>query len=271
MSMRDSCFRTTLRAALWLPLCSAAALASAQDVTRDTLVRYWSRSSTDQRISAISAGLNSSAKESQALALSGVARLGAEDRASAQRRFPASSIRPYLQDADAEVARQAARAYVAISDSDETAEGDIVAIAAGGRSPLRPHEYIRYLRPKGITSEAARQWLTSLAQGPLSEEKFSAVEALVIGTEMPPASLLPQVMELIRSPEYFCALNLVLSLQKFGLPAATYIDELVELRAKLEQEAKLPVDYRTVVLRAEFSDAGPVMDEAIAALQALQW
>lgn len=263
-------FHATLRASLWLPLCCASVLASAQDVTRDTLVRNWGRSTTDQKISAISAGLNSPARESKALALSGVARLGMEDRASVQRRFPASSIRPYLQDADAEVARQAARAYVAISESDETAEADIVAVAASGRSPLRQYEYIRYLSPKGITSEAARQWLTSLAQRPLSEEKFSAVEALVVGNRMPPASLLPQVMELIRSPEYFCALSLVLSLERFGLPASTYIDELIELRSKLEQEAKLSVDDRTVVLRAEFAVAGPAMDEAIAALQALQ-
>jgi hypothetical protein len=267
--MRSSCFRTTLRRALWLPLCCSAALAWAQDATRDVLVRNWDRSSTDQRISAISAALSSSASENKALALSGVARLVVEDRASAQRRFPASSIRPYLQDPDAEVARQAARAYVAISDSDETAEADIVAIAASGRSPLLPHEYIRYLRPKGITSEAARQWLTSLAQGPLSVEKHSAVEALVILNGMPPASLLPQVMELIRSPEYFCATNLVLSLKDFGRPAARYVDELVELRAKLEAEAKLPVDARTVVLRTEFATAASVMDEAIAALQKL--
>jgi hypothetical protein len=199
--------------------------------------------------------------------LSGVARLGAEDRASAQRRFPSSSIRPYLQDSDAEVVRQAARAYVAISDSDQTVEEDIVAIATGGRSPLRPHEFIRHLRPKGITSDAARQWLTSLAQRPLSVEKFSAVEALVIGGEKPPASLLPHVMELIRSPEYFCAANLVLSLKTFGQPAVGYIDELIELRAKLEVEAKLPVDHRAVVLSTEFAIAASVMDEAIAALK----
>lgn len=204
------------------------------------------------------------------IALDGVARLGLEDPAPARRHFPGSSIRPYLQGPDAEVASLAARAMVAISDSDEAAESEFVAIAASGRSPLRPHEYIRHLRPRGITSEAARQWLMSLAQRPLSEEKFSAVEALVAGLEMPPVSLLPEAMELIRSREHFCALNLVLTLKKFGRPAAAHVDELIELRVKLEQESKLPPDNRSVVLYAEFSVAGPAMDETIAALRALQ-
>lgn len=268
MCVWDSCIRTR-RAALWLPLLCAAALASAQEVTKETL-RNWALFSTDQKISAIDAGLSSPAKESRALALNGVARLALEDPASAQRHFPASSIRPYLLDADAEVAGQAARAIGAISDSDAAAESEIVAMATSGRSPLRPHEHVRYLRPGGITSEGARQWLMSLAQGPMSEDKFSAAEALVVGLEMPPASLLPEVMELIRSPEHFCALNLVLTLKKFGRPAAMHADELIELRTRLERESRLLPDDRSVVLYAEFSVAGPAMDEAIAALRALK-
>jgi hypothetical protein len=204
-------------------------MVSAQDVTEDVIVRNWLQSSTDQKISAIRAGLISPAKRSNALAMVGVALLGVEDRAATQRLFPASSIRPHLLDADPDVAREATRAYLSI--------------------------------------EAARQWLTSLAQKPLSVEKFSAVEALVIGTRTPPVSLLPQVMELIRSPQYFCAGNLVISLKKFGSPAAKYLDELIALRAKLEVEAKLPVDDQTVVLYMPFATAASVMDEAIAALQ----
>jgi len=265
--MRLSCPLTTLRKALWLYLCCSAMVGSAQDAMRDVLIRDWQRSSTDQRISAISVGLSSTAAESKALALSGIARLGVEDRASTQRHFPVRAILPYLEDVDAEVARQAARAYASLSDTDEAAEVGIVATATSGRSPLRSHEYIRYLRPSGITSEAARRWLMSLAQGPLSVEKFSAVEALVIGMEVPPASLLPEVMELIRSREYFCAGNLVLTLHKFGRPAARYLDELIALRAKLQTEGRLSVDDRAVVLHTSLATATSMMDEAIAALQ----
>src|SRR5690606_35777830 len=122
------------------------------------------------------------------------------------------------------------------------------------------------------TSEAARRWLTSLAVGPVSDEKYSAVHALIIsslvgGSDIPPPSLLPHVMALIRSREYFCDHTLVISLEKFGRPAVQYVDELVALRAKLESEARLPVDDRSVVLRTQYETAASAMDEAIARLQ----
>lgn len=248
-----------------LLLCCVAGVAFSQDVDRDVLVRSWERSSAEQKISAIIEGFSAESSESRALALSGIARLAIEDRQLVQQRFPASSIRPFLQDADAEVVRQAARAYVAISNSDEAAELEIVAAATSGRSTLRPWEYVRYLRPMGITSDAARMWLTSLAQGPVSEDKYSAVEVLV-NVRTPPAFLLPHVMELIRSPQYFCSPNLLNSLPGFGRPAEAYVSELTGLRAKLEAEGKLPVDSRTVVLVTEPEVALSILDEAIAAL-----
>jgi hypothetical protein len=265
--MRFSSFRVIVLRALALPLVFGAALAAAQDVTKEVVVRTWWQSTPEQKISAINAGLDSPSKQDHALALIGISRLGAEDPATARRLFPAGTIHPYLLDADSDTADAAARAWLVIADSDAAAEAHIVAVVTSGQSARRPHEFIRYIRADGITSEVARKWLMSLAQGPLSVEKYSTTEALVSLEASPPATLLPHAMELMRSREYFCTPSLVLSLKKFGRPASRYLDEVIALRAKLEAEGKLRVDDRSVKLMTAPDVAVSLMDEAIAALR----
>jgi hypothetical protein len=94
-------------------------------------------------------------------------------------------------------------------------------------------QYIRYLREDGIGSDVARDWLFSLAEGPMGDTKLSATRALLTGLPEPPQALLPIVMELVRSSRYFCDSGLTQHIPKFGAAAAQYLDELRVLRVVL--------------------------------------
>lgn len=61
----------------------------------------------------------------------------------------------------------------------------------------------------------------------------AAARALVSHMENPPRSVLPDVMHLIRSPEYFGDGSLTQRLPKFGASAVPYLGELRELRVVL--------------------------------------
>lgn len=253
-------------------LSCATTKAPAQEVDGDVLTREWMQASNEQRVSAIESALRGASDKRRATALNAISLLVAENGEAARRQFTPGSIRPYMLSQNEEVSRTATRAYFAVSDSDAKAEADLVAMIRRGELPLPSINYIRYLRPGGITSDAASRWLTSLAVGPISAEKYAAVHALIIhslvgGSDTPPGSLLPHVMALIRSPEYFCDYTLVRSLEKFGRQAVQHVDELVVLRARLESEAHLPVDDRSFVLRTQYEMVASVMDETIARLQ----
>jgi|GEM_PF-2375196 len=260
--------RIFFRGVFALALLCMVAVALGQEALEDLVTRKWFDVDTDEKIATISAGLNATKSETRALALTGIARLVAEDRATAQDRFPARTILPYLQDADADVAKTATRAYMALVGDDVKAETDVVNVARRGGGPLGTLDYVRVLRIDGISSEAAKDWLISLAQRPVSVEKHTAVETLVFGMASPPVSVLPHVMDLIRSPEYFCDTILVTYLPKFGADAATYLAELVSLRARLQSELNAPLQDRAVTIKVEPHIALSAMDETIAVLRA---
>jgi hypothetical protein len=200
---------------------------------RTVLVEEWQIHGPEYKALLLADGLNSRQAEERALALAGIARLSLEDRELSRARFAAEDIARSFDDGDAEVVRQAMRAYASLAADDSAAEAAIVARARRGGGPLQDWEYIRYLRPEGITSSQARDWLLELAEGPVAANKFSAAELLVFRLDEPPQSLLPEVMQLIRSDEYFCHPNLTQFVPKFGPGALSYLDELKELRASL--------------------------------------
>lgn len=260
------------RFGLLVALSGAVTNGMTQDVREDVLTRDWAKSSYEQRVAAINLGLGHPSDQRKTLALQAISLLAAEDRAAAMEQFTPNSIRVYLLSKDQDVSRTAARAYFAVSESDASAESDLVAMIRSGELPAPPVEYIRYLRTGGITSDAARSWLLSLSAGPVSAEKYAAVHALVVnslagGNETPLPSLLPHVMALIRSPEFFCDYTLVRSPEKFGHPAAQHLDELLALRARLVSEANVPADDRSFVLRTEPDMSLAAIDEVVSRLR----
>jgi hypothetical protein len=238
-----------------------------QEDLRELIVRQWGAFSPEDRAAFIAGGLVRADAESKALALAGVARLAGETPDVARRRFNPDDIRVFFSDSDPDVVKEALNSYRLLEPDDARAERTIVEQAQKAGGPLQDTEYIRYLRPHGVTSNTAHDWLLNLAEGPISPAKFSAAEALVLGLEVPPPSLLLEVMELIRSAEYFCRFNLVHSLHKFGPAAGAYHDELTRLRQKLIEEAALPSEKRSVALVGPPNELISALDTAISALR----
>ena len=210
------------------------------------LGKTWNNYSPEAKAAFLAGGLLRSDAKSKALALAGVTRLAAETPDVARSRFNPEDVRSYFSDSDKDVVKAALSAYRSLQQDDAVAEAVIVEQAQKGGGPLRDWEYIRYLEPDGISSGVAEKWLLKMAEGPISTSKFEAVEALAIGMERPPPSLLPEVLALIRSNEYFCHFNLVRSLPKFGPAAAVYVDELAGLRRLLVEQIALPEEKRVV-------------------------
>ncbi len=147
-------------------------------------------------------------------------------------------------------------------------ENAIVGRALLGGELFEQGRHIQFLEYRGLVSPAARDYLTSLTEGPISERRYSATRALLQAAPSPPESLLPKVMELIRSAEYFCHSNLVRHLPKFGSAATAYTDELRVLRGELEAELLLPPDDRSVRITSQ-STVLSVLDSAIAELEGM--
>jgi hypothetical protein len=249
-------------------VCTVVSTAAyAQEDLRELLVRQWGAYSPEGRAAFVAGGLVRADAESKALALAGIARLAGETPDVARRRFDPDDVRSHFSDSDADVVKEALHAYRLLVTDDARAESAIVERAQQGGGPLKDSEYIRHLRPQGISSDAAAQWLLDLAQGPISPAKFSAAEALVIGLEVPPPSLLPEVMELIRSAEYFCRFNLIQSLPKFGPAAGAYLGELTGLRQRLVEQAALPSRNRSVTMVEPAVDVVDALDKAMSALK----
>ncbi len=240
------------RAGFWCLLCVcfwvAGRPALAQLPVNESSDPAWVQGSVEQKIAAIDTGLRSASDRERAMALNAIAQLAVEDAAHAREHFPADSLRPHIFDHHTDVTMTAMQAYLAVSESDAAAETGIVEMFGAGGLPRPWINYARYLRRGGISSDSAKVWLTAFAHGPVSDEKYVAVAALVspasIRDEALPASLLPPVMGLIRSSLYFCDINLLMALENFEPHAAQHVDELVALRAKLESERGLPVDDR---------------------------
>lgn len=251
--------------------CGAVRPALAQLSVSESPGPAWMQASVEQKIAAIDTGLRSASERERAMALNAIAQLAVEDAAQAREHFSADSLRPHIFDHHTDVTMTAMQAYLAVSESDAAAEAGIVQMFRDGGLPRPWINYARYLRRGGISSDAARAWLTAFVDGPVTDEKYVAVAALVtpalIRDEALPASLLPPVMELIRSSRYFCDITLLQALEKFQPHAAQHVDELVALRAKLESERELAVDDRSFTLRAGVEQVASVLDEVIAALK----
>lgn len=242
-------------------------IAFGQSLTRKLLVEDWTQFTPEAKASLLSTALSDSRPEEKALALAGIARLALEDSELTRASFAARDIAAFFHDGDAEVVRQAMNAYVAIVESDDAAETEIVARARLGGGPLQSWEYVRSLRANGISSDAARDWLLDLARGPISDDKFSAAEALVGRTDQPPQALLSEVMQLIRSPEYFCYPSLTQFMPKFGLDAVAYLDELKELRVILSNRIGTAAGLRLAGSRSLGAFDLEMMDKAIEAIE----
>jgi hypothetical protein len=186
-----------------------------------------------ERASGISEGLSSSDARERELAFAGVYRLSLEDVEFSRGRFPLEDIVAHFDDEDADAAKSALLAFTALSTDDRSAEATIVGHARSRSGSLQDWQYIRYLRHDGISSDVAVDWLFSLAEGPMGDTKLSATRALVAGMVEPPQSLLPIVMDLVRSPEYFCHSGLTQHIPKFGAEARQHLDELRALRVTL--------------------------------------
>jgi hypothetical protein len=212
-------------------------------------------------------GLGRDDAEERALALAGVGRLAMVAPDFARPRFDLDRIQAHFDDSDSDVVKQAMGAYVQLTSDDSRAEDALVGRARRGGGPLQDWEYIRYLRPSGITSQAAQEWLLELATGPISENKFSAAAALVRGMETPPRSLLPEVMALIRSPEYFCYPNLTQFIPKFGPDAVPYLEELAELRDIVSNRIGTAAGFRLAGSRTLTRYDLETIEEAIAAIE----
>lgn len=245
----------------------AAAAAHGQEDLHELVVRSWDAYAPQARAEFLAGGLARADSESKGLALAGVARLATETPDVARAKFDPETIRVHFSDRDPDVVKQALLAYRSLVPDDAQAEAAIVQRAQLDGGPLKDWEYIRYLRPNGISSKAAQAWLLTLADGAISESKFSAAEALVMGMEVPPPSLLLDVLELIQSPEYFCRFNLVQFLPKFGPAAATHLADLVQLRQELVEQITLPADKRSVTIVEAPDEIVRMLDQTISKLQ----
>lgn len=259
--------RKRKRASLALAWVLASAAAHGQEDLNELVVRSWDAYTPQARAEFLAGGLTRADAESKGLALAGVARLAGETPDVARSKFDPETIRVHFSDPDPDVVKQALLAYRLLVPDDAQAEAAIVQRAQQDGEPLKDWEYIRYLRPNGISSKVAQAWLLTLADGAISESKFSAAEALVMGIEVPPPSLLSDVLELIQSPEYFCRFNLVQFLPKFGPAAATHLVDLMQLRQELVEEMALPADKRSVTLVEAPDEVLRMLDQTISKLQ----
>jgi hypothetical protein len=208
---------------------------NAQHDIRELVVDYdlWEVYSLEELAGFFADGLSREDAEDKESALAGVLRLAMAAPYLARSSFDLDVIESLFDDSDTDVLKNALAVYVQLAPDDSETEVAVVERARKGGGPLRDWEYIRYLRPLGITSEVAQTWLLELATGPVSESKYSAARALVAHMENPPQSLLPEVMQLIRSPEYFCDAGLTQHIPRFGASAVPYLGELRALRVVL--------------------------------------
>lgn len=246
----------------------ATTVASAQDDIRDFVVRDWDQYPAEDKAARLSAELRATDSEARALALAGLLRLGLENIDIARERFELREVEILFDDEDPEVVRNAMSAYVMLSTDDQQAESTIVARAKAGDSALDDSDYFRYLRPNGISSNDARDWLLELALGPTSDTSFSAARALISGMESPPESLLPRVMELIASDEYFCHAGLTQHVPRFGTSARQYLDQMQLLRQDLLNRVGTTNNKRPDGSRLRGNDVD-LMEQAIAEIQSL--
>lgn len=258
--------RCTPRCVFILAWILAGTAARGQEDLHELITKQWYVTPFEVRSAAIAEGLERSDAESRARALSGIVLLAIEDLAATRSRFDSGAVAVHFWDDNAEVTKQAMRAYSALVPDDRDVETAVIGRAVAGGGPLKAEEYIRYLRTE-ITTDAARDWLLGLSAQPISPAKYSAAEALVLGLAEPPQSLLPDVMELVRSNEYFCAPNLVMHLPKFGDAASAYLGELKELRGVLVEQGRLPPRERSVVMSSDPRFPLEVLDEAISSLE----
>lgn len=255
--------------ALALLLVFASSAAISQPNLRELVVDFdlWDVYTLEELADFFAEGLQREDAEERALALAGIIRLALVAPELSRSRFDLDGIESQFGDTDSDVVKEALTAYVQMAPIDSAAENAVVRRARQGGGPLRDWEYVRYLRPRGITSQAAQDWLLELATGPLSENKFSAAEALVRGMETPPQALLPEVMQLIRSPEYFCYPSLTQFIPKFGSDAVTYLPELRELRVILSNRIGTPAGRRLAGSQTLGSFDLEMIDRAIAAIE----
>lgn len=245
----------------------ASAAAHGQEDLQELVARSWDAYSPQARAEFLAGGLARADSKSKGLALAGVARLAGETPDVARSKFDPETIRAHFSDGDPDVVKQALLAYRLLVPDDAQAEAAIVQRAQVDGRPLKDWEYIRYLRPNGISSRDAQAWLLTLADAAISESKFSAAEALVMGMEAPPPSLLPDVLELIQSPQYFCRFNLVQFFPKFGPAAAAHSADLMQLRQELVEQMTLPAEKRSVTLVEAPDEILRMLDQTISKLQ----
>jgi hypothetical protein len=229
-------------------------------------VNGWDAYSPQEIVDILAEGLARDDVESKALALAGMATFALAAPDLIRTTVGLDSIRSYFVHSDLDVARNSMLTYQLVAPADADAEQAIVDRARSGGGPLEDWQYIRYLRSQGITSAAARNWLLELAEGPTSATRFEAASALIRGLEMPPESLLSIVMELIRSPEYFCHPNLTQHVPKFGASAVQYLGELRELRVVLLNRVGTPAGRRPSGQALRQSDV-ELLEKAIAAIE----
>jgi len=240
---------------------------NAQPSLRELLVNFelWEDYSLEELAGFFSDGLGREDPEERALALAGVMRLAMWMPDFASSSFGLDEIESHFDDSDSDVVKQALAAYVQLAPDDAEAEVAVIERAREGGGPLQDWEYIRYLRPTGITSDAAQAWLLELAMDQGSESRYSAARALITHMDVPPEPLLEHVMALIRSPEYFCDGSLTQFISKFGDSAVPYLAELRELRVVLLNRIGTPVGNTANGILGEFELR--MIDRAISSLE----
>lgn len=229
--------------------------------------QQWSNLPIDEAIGLVRDGLESPDAGNRGGALLGLMHLAWENPERIRSEFDLSeAIYERMYDQDERVVEAAMMLAVRLIDDVEEVESAIVGRAVLGGEWFEQVGHITYLEYHGLQTPVARDYLFSLTDGPISEVRFVATASLLQALPSPPEALITGVMELIRSPEYFCHVNLVQHLPKFGSAAAAYLSELRTLRVVLQVELSLPPDQRSVRI-VGLQSILPTMDSAIAALE----
>jgi len=267
MNIQARCQKNRVIVFLSLLLILASNTVDAQRDLHELVVNFelWEVYSLDELAGFFADGLEREDSRDRELALAGAIRLATVAPDLARSSFDLDEIASHFNDSNTDVLKNALALYVQLAPDDSEAEVVIIERARQGGGPLRDWEYIRYLRPSGITSEVAQTWLLELALVPTSESKYSAARALVSYMENPPQSLLPEVMQLIRSPEYFCDGSLTQRIAKFGDSAVPYLGELRELRVVLLNRIGTPAGRTANGILGEYELR--MIDRAISSLE----
>ncbi len=243
-----------------------------QEVLRDVFKReIWNQYSNAERVAIVAEGFSSEHAEVRQNALAGVVWLIIADSDFARSVFQPRTIREHFYDQEAAVVRTAFWTYSHLVEDAEEYESAVVQRALMGGGPLANIDYVGLLYQ--YSSHSARDWLLSVIQ--TTTDRVTRVEAIralvssINAPEPPPQFLLPDVMEIIRSPDYFCHPSLTQSLPKFGPPAAAHLDELRVLRGELQAQSLLPVLDRSVRILGNDRMTLETMDRAIAELERL--